>query len=234
MSEEVIEVELPGARVAFSTRRGGVSEGPYESLNLGLLTDDVAERVAENRARLAHAVGLDPARVATGWQKHGVEIASWDGPLDSGAELREVDGHTTREPDLGLLVLVADCLPVALAGGGRAAMLHAGWRGLAGGILEKGVDLFDQPPTAVVGPGVGGCCYEVGPEVLEAFADLDGVADGRMLDLRKVAEARLRGAGVTTIEHTDLCTSCRGDLFFSHRRDDGLTGRQCGMVWLTA
>lgn len=233
MSPEPIEIELPGARVVFSTRSGGVSEGAFESLNLGLLTDDVAERVLENRSRLARGLGLDYARVAMGWQKHGVEIASWEGPPERGAELREADGHTTLEPDLGLLVLVADCLPVALAGGGRVAMLHAGWRGLAGGIIEKGADLFHEPPAAVVGPGIGACCYEVGPEVLEAFNHLDAVASGRMLDLRAVAEAKLRHAGVTAVEHADLCTSCRPDLFFSHRGDQGVTGRQCGMVWLT-
>jgi len=236
------EVELPGARAAFSTRCGGVSAGPYESLNLGILTDDRTTHVAENRARLAASLALDPARVVMGWQRHGTEIASWDGPpapgrdgyASPGAELREVDGHTTVERSLGLLVLVADCLPVALAGGGRAAMVHCGWRGLAGGIIERGVALFDEPPAAAAGPGIGRCCYEVGPEVLEAFADLEGVADGRMLDLRAVADAELRAAGVASIEHVDLCTSCRPDLFFSHRRDRGVTGRQSGTVWLTA
>ncbi len=235
------EVELPGARAAFSTRIGGVSEGPYESLNLGILTEDLAERVEENRTRLAAGLGLDPARIVMGWPRHGVEIASWEGPPPTGrdgfatpgAQLLEVDGHTATEPNLGLLVLVADCLPVALAGGGRATMLHCGWRGLAGGILERAVDLFDESPAAAVGPGIGQCCYEVGPEVLEAFADLDGVAAGRQLDLRAAVEAQLRAAGVAAIDHTDLCTSCRSDLFFSHRRDDGVTGRQCGIVWLT-
>jgi polyphenol oxidase len=141
-----------------------------------------------------------------------------------------VDGHTTGESGLGLLVLVADCLPVALAGGGRVAMLHCGWRPLAGGIIEKALERFDEPPAAAVGPGIGRCCYEVGPEVLEAFSGLEGVADGRMLDLRAVAEAKLRAAGVERIEHVDECTSCRPDLYFSHRRDDGVTGRQAGLV----
>lgn len=235
------ELALPGARVAFSTRLGGVSEGPYESLNLGILTEDLPERVEANRGRLAAHLALDPERIAMGLQVHGTDIAAWRGPpahgrdgfAAPGAELEQVDGHATTVPGLGLLVLVADCLPVALAGGARVAMLHCGWRGLAGGIIEKGVALFDEPPVAAVGPGIGRCCYEVGGEVLEAFADLDDVTDGRMLDLRAVAEARLRGAGVKWVEHVDLCTSCRPDLLFSHRRDHGLTGRQSGLVWLT-
>lgn len=235
------EALLPGARVAFSTRCGGVSDGPYNSLNLGILTNDPPDRVGENRLRLATRLGLEPARVVMGWQKHGTEIAAWDGPpaagrdgyASPGAELLEVDGHTTTVPDLGLLVLVADCLPVALAGGDRAMVLHCGWRGLAGGIVERGVETFDEPPAAAVGPGIGRCCYEVGPEVLDAFARLEGVADRRMLDLRAIAEAKLRSAGVETVEHVDMCTSCRPDLFFSHRRDQGVTGRQCGIAWLT-
>lgn len=237
----MIELSFPGARVAFSTRTGGVSEGPYESLNLGILTDDEPDRVEENRRRLAGHVQLDPARIAMGWQVHGTDIASWPGPPPAGrngfaapgAQLDKVDGHTTTVSALGLLVLVADCLPVALAGAGRVAMLHCGWRGLAGGMIEKGIALFAEPPAAAVGPGIGRCCYEVGPEVLDAFADLAGVTDGRMLDLRGVAEARLRRAGVTRVEHTDLCTSCHPDLLFSHRGDRGVTGRQAGVVWLT-
>jgi polyphenol oxidase len=235
------EVDLGEAQVVFSTRNGGVSDGPYESLNLGILTDAEPERVAENRRRLVNEVLLDPQHVAMGWQVHGTDIATWDGPpppghdgfASPGAELAEVDGHVTTAAGLGLLVLVADCLPVALAGGGRVAMLHCGWRGLAGGIIEKASRRFDELPMAAVGPGIGRCCYEVGPEVLEAFSDLDGVADGRMLDLRAVAQAKLAEAGVAGVMHVDLCTACHEDLFFSHRRDHGVTGRQCGLAWLT-
>ncbi|MFL5780535.1 MAG: polyphenol oxidase family protein, partial [Thermoleophilaceae bacterium] len=152
---------------------------------------------------------------------------------DPDADLRKVDGHVTELDGLALLVLVADCLPVALAGGGRVAMLHCGWRGLAAGILERAVERFDEPPAAAVGPGIGRCCYEVGEEVLAAFSDLDGVAEGRMLDLRAVVAGRLERAGVRQVEHVDLCTSCNPDLFFSHRRDGPETGRQCGVVVLT-
>ena len=230
---------LPGARAIFSTREGGVSEGPYRSLNLGILTDDDPARVTENRHRLAREARVEAERVVLGWQAHGAELREWEGPdpgnafADPGGKpLPRVDGHLTEQHRLGLLVLAADCYPVALSDGRRVAMLHCGWRPLAGGIVERAVARFDEPPAAAVGPGIGGCCYEVGPEVLERFADVPGAADGRMLDLRRVIEARLEAAGVTDVEHLDRCTTCHPDLYFSHRRDDGLTGRQGGMVVL--
>jgi polyphenol oxidase len=233
-------VRLPGARAIFSTRRGGVSEGPYESLNLGILTDDRPERVTENRRILADGSGLDAASVAMGWQVHGTALREWDEPpprnafAQPGEELERVDGHLTLRPDLGLLVLVADCYPVALAGGGRAAMLHCGWRGLAGGILERALGRFEERPAAAVGPGIGACCYEVGEEVLAAFAGHDVVARGRMLDLRAVIALKLKAAGVDRVEHVDHCTSCMPELYFSHRRDGGVTGRQAGLAVLDA
>ena len=236
----MIEVTLPGAKVAFSDRRGGVSGGPYESLNLGILTDDENDRVTENRRRLAAAIGSDPESVAMGWQVHGDEILEWDGPPQNGgfahvgADLPKVDGHTTTAKGVPLMVLVADCLPVALASEDRVAMLHCGWRGLAAGIIERGLALFgDSPPRAVLGPSIGPCCYEVGSEVLAEFGDLQGVANGRMLSLNMVAQQKLMAGGVTRIDSFPLCTRCRPDRFFSHRRDDGVTGRQAGLVWLT-
>jgi polyphenol oxidase len=232
-------LDLPGAQAIFSTRQGGVSEGPYASLNLGILTEDVAERVVENRARLAREAGVDADRIVMGWQVHGTDLREWRGPDPQAAyaqpgdkELPRVDGHLTTQAGLGLLVLVADCYPVGLSDGKRAAMLHCGWRPLAGGIIEKAVAAFDSPPAAAVGPGIGGCCYEVGPEVAERFADVPGAVEGRMLDLRSVIEARLRAGGVSAIEHLDRCTSCEAELYFSHRRDRGLTGRQGGLCVL--
>jgi YfiH family protein len=234
------EVELPGARALFTTRVGGVSEGPYESLNLGILTGDDPERVAENRRRTAARAGLAEERVAMGWQVHGADLLEWDAPPDRGgyanpgAELARVDGHLTSQPDVGLLVLVADCLPVALAAPGRVAMIHCGWRGLAAGIVERAVERFDSPPAAAIGPGIGRCCYEVGQEVLDAFRELDGVAGGRMLDLNAIVRRKLEGAGVEGVEDVGLCTSCHSELFFSHRRDGGMTGRQGGLAWLSS
>jgi len=236
-------VDLGGdAEAFFSTRDGGVSDGPYESLNLGLLTGDDRGKVLDNRRRFADSAGVQPERVAMGWQVHGNDIAEWTEPdadqafLDPQGGHLKVDGHFSRERGLGLLVLVADCLPVALAGEGEVAMVHCGWRGLAGGLIGKAAEHFAEgrPGAAAVGPGIGPCCYEVGDEVLEEFAGYQGVASGRMLDLRAVADAQLRAAGVERIEHVDLCTSCREDLFFSHRRDQGVTGRQGGMAWLSA
>jgi YfiH family protein len=235
----VIGLELNGARVAFSTRQGGVSEGPYESLNLGILTDDDQDRVAENRRRLATALGVDAARVAMGWQVHGTDLKQWDAPpkrggyANAGAELAKVDGHTTSERDLALLVLAADCLPVALASDDKVAMLHCGWRGLAAGIIERALQTFPEPPAAALGPSIEVCCYEVGPEVLEEFKGIAGAAEGRHLSLRNVAISKLRDAGVEQIESIALCTSCHRDKFFSHRRDGGVTGRQAGVIWRT-
>jgi hypothetical protein len=233
------EVGLPGAEVLFSTRVGGVSEPPYDSFNLGLLTGDDSGHVIENRRILAEDAGLEPEAVAMGWQVHGTDIRTWDGPTGDGSFLdprggrEKFDGHVTSAPELGLLVLVADCLPVALVGDGGIAMVHCGWRGLAGGIIARAAELVGTPKGAAVGPGIGPCCYEVGDEVLAAFEDHPDAANGRMLNLRAVADAQLKAAGAGRVEHVDLCTSCNPDLFFSHRRDDGVTGRQGGLAWLT-
>lgn len=231
-------VGLPGAEVLFSTREGGFSEGAFESLNLGLLTGDDREVVIRNRRRLASTAEVDPHDVAMGWQVHGTDLHEWDERdpntafLDPQGGHLKVDGHITRNPELALLVLVADCLPVAIAGGGSVAMIHCGWRGLAGGLIRKAAERM-QAEGAAVGPGIGQCCYEVGQEVLDAFVGYEEIAAGRMLNLRAIAEQQLRAAGIQQVEHVDYCTSCHPELFFSHRRDNGVTGRQGGMAWLT-
>ncbi len=241
MSERGWTVELPGGHAFFSSRNGGVSRGPYRSLNLGILTDDDRAAVTENRRRVADSARVPAERVAMGWQVHGGDVREWtEPPADRGFSqpgdviLERVDGHMTSTPGLGLLVLVADCYPVALSDGQRAAMLHCGWRPLAAGIVETALATFESVPSAAVGPGIGGCCYEVGPEVLAEFEDLDHVADGRMLDLRAVISQRLERAGVSEVHHLDMCTACHPDLLFSHRRDKGVTGRQAGLVVLDA
>jgi YfiH family protein len=234
-----LEAELGDARAAFSTRLGGVSEGPFESLNLGVLTDDATDAVVENRRRLAGALALDPEQVPIGLQVHGAELAAHRVPqspspfAEPGSELPSVDGHVVTEPGLAPLVFVADCLPVALSGPGGAAILHCGWRGLAAGILAAGAEAV-RASAAAIGPGIGPCCYEVGEEVLETFSELgEGIAQGRLLDLSEVARRLLRRAGVDRVSSAGLCTSCEAELFFSHRRDRGVTGRQAGLVWLT-
>ncbi|MGH2953653.1 MAG: polyphenol oxidase family protein [Solirubrobacterales bacterium] len=232
-----LEAELPGARAAFTARAGGVSAGPFESLNLGLLTGDEGEAVRTNRHRAAAVLELDPGAVLFARQVHGSEIqkrnrAPAPNPFaEPGSELAEADGQVTAEAALAPLVLVADCLPLALAGPGGVAMLHCGWRGLAAGIVQRGAEAT-RATAAAIGPGIGRCCYEVGEEVLGRFAPLgDGVASGRMLDLVEVARRLLERAGVEAVEASELCTSCEPELFYSHRRDGGETGRQAGLVW---
>jgi polyphenol oxidase len=223
-----LEADLGGARVAFSTRMGGVSEPPFDSLNLGFLTDDEPAAVEANRLRLAAALGLAPEQIVFARQVHGTRLI--EHPT---SEVRpEADGHTVREPGLAPLVFVADCLPIALHGPGGLAMVHAGWRGLAGGIVAAAAEAVEATGAAI-GPGIGPCCYEVGDEVLGAFADLgDGIVQGRMLDLPEVARRQLARAGVEQVQSAGLCTSCEPELFFSHRRDHGRTGRQAGIAWL--
>ena len=232
-----LEATMPGATAAFSTRVGGVSEPPFDGLNLGVFTDDEQGAVVENRRRLAAALGFPPERVTIGRQVHGAELNTQAGPqvpspfAEPGSPIQEVDGHVGADPDLALLVFVADCVPVALSGPGGVAMLHCGWRGLAAGIAERGAAAIGATDAAI-GPSIGPCCYGVGEEVLDAFAGLgDGVAAGPMLDLPEVARRLLREAGVERVETAGLCTSCESDLFFSHRRDEGRTGRQAGLVW---
>jgi YfiH family protein len=240
------------ARVAFSTRLGGVSEAPFDRLNLGILTDDDGAAVLENRRRLARALGLDPARIPIARQVHGAEIIRHDAPQQPspfsapGSDLPEADGHVVAEPGLAPLVFVADCLPFAIRGTDGLAMLHCGWRPLADGIIAKAAAAVGGTDAAI-GPGIGSCCYEVGPEVLATFAHLgEGTAvDGpkcrplvdksarRHLDLAEVARRLLAEAGIERVESAGLCTSCEEQLFFSHRRDGGRTGRQAGVAWLT-
>lgn len=246
-----LEARLPGATAVFSTRIGGVSEPPFDGLNLGVFTDDEGRAVVENRRRLAAALGLPPDRVAIGRQAHGAEIATHAGPqapspfAEPGGSIPEVDGHVSAEPDLALLVFVADCVPVALSGPGGVAMLHCGWRGLAAGIVERGAAAVGATDAAI-GPSIGPCCYEVGEDVLSRLPPTGrkpepgngnrpvGAVSGRMLDLPEVARRLLLDAGVERVETAGLCTSCKPDLFFSHRRDAGRTGRQAGLVWRKA
>lgn len=216
---EHLAIDLPGATALFTTRRGGVSEGPYASLNVGLATQDDPQRVAVNRERVRGHAGA--ARLAQGRQVHGTHVVV-DG---EGGE--EADGQVTTQRGVAAIVLVADCLPVALAGPDAAGVVHAGWRGLAGGVLEAGVAALGAGPVAAaIGPGIGPCCYEVGDDVRAVFASSE-----RTLDLKAVARARLEAAGVREIHDCGLCTACDPQRFFSHRRDRGITGRQAGLAW---
>ena len=241
---EHIAIELPGARAVFTTRRGGFSRGPYASLNLGRATDDDPEAVRRNRALLEAELGV-PLRFVR--QVHGTTVVRRDASdPDPPRALPAADGQVSSLPGVGLAALVADCLPIALAGGGEVAMLHAGWRGLAAGVVGEGVRTVRQldgstrhtaaaPLMAAIGPGAGGCCYEVGEEVHEAFAGQPAeVHRGRKLDLKAIARHELHEAGVAEVHDVGLCTICgAGSLFYSHRRDRGVTGRQAGVAWLS-
>jgi YfiH family protein len=220
--------------VAFSTRRGGVSSGAYMSLNLGRLTKDHAANVEENRRRVCAEIGADPERLAMNRQVHGATVNhAHPGQRDTPG-----DGLWTDEPGLPMLKVTADCLPIALArtnGHPGLALLHAGRLGLLEGIIGAGVAALGGRVVAIIGPGIGPCCYEVGADILDEYRTRYGsdVVRGRNLDLRTAAERALRNAGVTSIEHVDLCTSCNPDEFFSHRRDDGVTGRQGVIGYIT-
>lgn len=243
MLADQFAIDLPGARAMFTTRRGGVSDGPYASLNLGLMTDDDPEAIRENRRAVTALAGSPVGFVH---QVHGTTLlattaADTEQRSTAGlGELPQADGQLTTEPGCGLAALTADCLPVAVAGAGGVAMLHAGWRGLAAGILERGVERLRALGvggrlSAAVGPGAGPCCYEVGAEVHAAFAEEPArVHRGANLDLPAIAARRLLQAGVAEVHEIGLCTICSDrELFFSHRRDAGVTGRQAGVAWLT-
>jgi YfiH family protein len=228
----VIRLELNGASVLYTGREGGVSEGPYAEFNLGLRTEDDPEAVSANYDLLAVQTGLSRRDFALGHQVHGIEVRAHREPPSDADRAREADGQATRLGDVAPMVLVADCLPVALSSGDGVAMLHAGWRGLAGGILERGIAVLRGLGArgelhAAIGPGAGACCYEAGEEVHAAI----GHSVGRNVDLKAAATERLKAAGVVTVEDVGICT-IHDERYFSHRRSGGVTGRQAGVVWL--
>ena len=228
MSVPLIRWDAPGPyTVAFSTRLGGVSDGSFESLNLGRKTRDKPENVDENRRRLCASVGVEPARLALNRQVHSATVNR----AEAGERTVDGDGIWTDEPWVPMLALSADCLPIALArvnGGPGLALLHVGRLGLLEGIVQAGVVALGGPLAAIIGPGIGPCCYEVGDDILADYRARFGsdVVQGRNLDLWTAAERTLREAGVDAVERLDVCTACDASRFFSHRRDGPLTGRQ--------
>lgn len=214
--------------VAFTTRQGGVSEGQWRSLNLGRKNGDVPERVDENRRRLCSALDLDAQRLAVNFQVHGRRVNR------ARPGVRGVvhgDGLWTEEERLPLLVLAADCVPVALVrtrGRPAAAVVHAGRIGLLAGAVEAAARRLGGRLAAAIGPAIGPCCYEIGEEVAgpyrERFGDM--IVRGRRLDLWTAAERLLHEAGCASVERFDVCTACNPALFFSHRRDGRRRGSQ--------
>ena len=235
MSVTPIHWDTPGPyAVAFSTRQGGVSAGSFASLNLGLLTEDVPDSVHENRRRLCDAVAADPERLAMNRQVHAATVNR----AEAGERGKPGDGLWTDEPGLPMLKVTADCLPVALArtnGTPALALLHAGRLGLLEGILEAGIAALGRRVAAVVGPGIGPCCYEVSADIRQTYRARFGpsAVKGDNLDLWTVSEQVLDDAGVESVERMDLCTACDPDRFFSHRRDGGRTGRQGVIGYVT-
>jgi YfiH family protein len=244
---------IPGIfRHGFTTRAGGVSAAPYDSLNLGGKWGDAPERVAENRRRLARAAGA-PLFVAT--QVHGADIArvrAGDAPEDV-ARLR-ADGLCSDRPDVALAVFVADCVPALVADPrtGAFAAVHAGWRGTVAGVLPAAVRALEEHFGArpgdlrvALGPAIGPCCFEVGPEVVEAFergisgAREAGVVlapvatdDKPRVDLKRANRLLLERAGVApeAIDAGEECTSSDRARFFSYRRDRGATGQHLAFI----
>src|SRR5918996_5073120 len=219
-----------GIRVFFTDRRGGVSAAPFDSLNLAARVGDDVERVQENRRRVAGAAGFDVARLALARQVHGARVIEVrDG--DAGV-VGEADVLVTRARAATIGILTADCAPVVLWGDGVVALVHAGWRGLVAGAVETGVAATGKVNAAWVGPSIHACCYEVGPEVIDAFEGRNlPVADGAHVDPGRAAAVALQGAGVEAIVVSEVCTSCDRS-YFSHRRD-GVTGRQGTFARLT-
>jgi YfiH family protein len=220
----MITWDQPGYLVAFTTRVGGVSEPPYESLNLTQGTGDDPARVEENRRIACDALRLPYERLAFNRQVHSPAVHR----AQPGKRGAPGDGLWTDELQLPILAMSADCLPIAVArtAGSRAlTVLHAGWRGLAEGVVAAGVAALGAgPKAAVIGPAIGPCCYEVGPEVSTLFDD--DLTRDRKLDLWTAAERALRQAGVAHVDRVDLCTRDYPELFFSHRRDGRSRGVQ--------
>jgi len=236
LAGEHFAVDIGGARALFTTRRGGASSGPYASLNMGATNAPAPADVCANRRGVEESLGV---WLAFGHQVHGTRIAVAGDARTRADPPEQADGQVTATRGVAATVMVADCLPVALAGDGAVAMIHAGWRGLAAGVIGAAVErLRDQGErgslSAAIGPGAGPCCYEVGEEVHAAFsAHGPAMRHGRNLDLKAIATRELERAGVEVVHDARLCTICSDpSLFFSHRRDHGVTGRQAGLAWL--
>jgi YfiH family protein len=236
---------VPGLTHFVTTRAGGVSRAPYDTLNLALHVDDDPDAVRENRRRLATAIGVPMSAIFTGRQVHGAEIHV---VTSAGEPEAECDALVTATPGVAVAVLVADCVPILLTAGAErgprvAAAVHAGWRGTAQGIISRTARLlqerFDADPAdmlAAIGPSIGPCCYEIGADTADQVrATLDdtgsfllrATADRWVFDLWQANRRQLLAAGVlpTNIETAGICTRSETRRFFSARAAQGPTGR---------
>jgi YfiH family protein len=236
-ASQELYLELPGgARVLFTERSHG---------NLSSVGGDHAAHGGRARERLRARIGA--RSLVRGYQVHGTRVRRLTAPLapelgtGGGADTppsadQPADGQATALAGVGAMVLAADCMPVALCAEDAVAVVHAGWRGLAAGVLEEGVAALRElsrsatPSVAVIGPCAGFCCYEVGPEVHAALGSPRAGASN--IDLRTIAHARLLAAGVGEVRDLGSCTIC-DERFFSHRREGARAGRQAGVAWLS-
>jgi purine-nucleoside/S-methyl-5'-thioadenosine phosphorylase / adenosine deaminase len=235
-------LERAGFLAAFTERLGGVSPEPFDSLNLSLAVGDDDRNVHTNRGHVVEGLGL-PGPFALPEQVHGAVVAEV-GPARAGAGFHDLSGRaagadalTTSSVAVPLAVLTADCLPIAMASprAGVLAVVHAGWRGLAAGILGRAAARFADPADLIVaiGPAIGPDHYEVGEEVVRAVAsasDSGAVVERRrgrpFLDLAATASAALADLGIPRVDVAGVCTACEPGRLFSHRRDGPPTGRQ--------
>jgi hypothetical protein len=226
-----------GLTLAFTTRRGGVSESEFESLNLGGSSGDREDAVRENRRRVLQALGLSGAHLATAGLVHGAEVATARAP----GHTPGCDALLTRERGIALAITTADCLPIILTLPGTVAVAHCGWRGTLAGLPARALDACcaaagaaPREVTAHLGPCIRPCCYEVGPEVARQFpASVGSVVEGRhRLDLAAAARLQLLDSGVPpeAIFDTRACTCCSPGWYFSHRRDGSRYGRHWALA----
>ena len=225
-------------RALQTLRTGGCSPAPWNSFNLGNHVGDSPALVAANRAMLRERLPAEPFWLQ---QVHGIAAVN----ADFEANLQEADAAIARQPGRVCAVMTADCLPVLLCdrAGRVVAAAHAGWRGLAAGVLEASIKKMDVPASellAWLGPAIGPKCFEVGDEVRATFVDKDPSAtlafaakpSGKWLaDIYTLARQRLQAVGVNSISGGDFCTFTEAERFFSYRRD-GVTGRMASLIWL--
>jgi YfiH family protein len=223
----VPDPEPDGARIWFFTRRGGVSKEPYDSLNVSRKVGDDPAAVEKNLSCIREAMDGRPSAWVRQVHADGVVRVSEAGFAG------EADSLVTMEAGFSLVVAVADCVPVALVGRRGVGMVHSGWRGTLSGVAGKAVrEMGDAPVRAYIGPCIRGCCYEVSGELGGKFARRcgPGVVCGRHLSLPAAIRADLGEAGVEEVHDLGLCTGCRPDLFYSHRTQGPLTGRNLAAV----
>jgi len=232
----------PGVRAAFTLRSGGISRPPFDTFNIAAHVGDDQRAVAENRAALRASLQL-PAEPAWLEQVHGHRAIDLDSPISHEPPGR-ADAAVTRHPGRACIIQVADCMPVlfAAADGSAVGAAHAGWRGLAGGVLEATVRAMNTPPArllAWMGPAIGQAHFEVGEEVRAAFLATDTCAEGAFAanergrwqcDLYTLARRKLAALGVTSVHGGGWCTYADAGRFFSYRRD-GRCGRMAALIW---